>query len=96
MLLLRYGRLVLKVFGIRFDMKTPPCFLSSNLNSLWFLRSYFYAIMRIQCIRCLRQTSAFSSQGATSPPNQTERETWWISRWAYCCPMCGGTWVRVV
>jgi len=51
----------------------------------------------MQCIRCLRQTSAFASTGAAAnPPNQNEREAWWISRWAYGCPMCGGTWVRVV
>jgi len=51
----------------------------------------------MQCIRCLRQTSAFASTGAAAnPPNQNEREAWWISRWAYGCPMCGGTWVQVV
>nr|APA20182.1 sensitive to freezing 6 [Populus tomentosa] len=50
-----------------------------------------------KCIRCLRQTSAFASTGAVAnPPNHNEREAWWISRWAYGCPMCGGTWVRVV
>ena len=49
----------------------------------------------MQCIRCLRQTSAFAAD-ATNQPNQNEREMWWISRWAYGCPMCGGTWVRVV
>lgn len=50
----------------------------------------------MQCIRCLRQTSAFASPGSGSSSNQNEKETWWISRWAYGCPMCGGTWVRVV
>ncbi|KAI0520405.1 hypothetical protein KFK09_007877 [Dendrobium nobile] len=44
-----------------------------------------------KCVRCLRQTCAFTP---ASPFN--EREAWWISRWAYGCPMCGGTWVRVV
>ncbi|KAK4783342.1 hypothetical protein SAY86_007716 [Trapa natans] len=49
-----------------------------------------------KCIRCLRQTSAFSSPGAKNPLNQNERQAWWISRWVHGCPMCGGAWVRVV
>jgi len=44
----------------------------------------------------MRQTSAFTSPGSANLPNQNERETWWVSRWAYSCPMCGGRWVRVV
>ncbi|XP_074560985.1 mediator of RNA polymerase II transcription subunit 16-like [Curcuma longa] len=47
-----------------------------------------------KCIRCLRQTSAFAQPHNSNPPN--EPEAWWISRWARGCPMCGGTWVRVV
>ncbi|ERM95218.1 mediator of RNA polymerase II transcription subunit 16 isoform X1 [Amborella trichopoda] len=47
-----------------------------------------------KCIRCLRQTSALALPGPTNP--QSDREAWWISRWAYGCPMCGGPWVRVV
>ncbi|KAK1378772.1 Sensitive to freezing 6 [Heracleum sosnowskyi] len=50
----------------------------------------------MQCIRCLRQTSAFATPGANSPASQNDEETWWISRWVCGCPMCGGTWVRVV
>ncbi|KAM5588287.1 mediator of RNA polymerase II transcription subunit 16 [Rosa sericea] len=75
----------LGIMGSRRDVVTAVW--KTGLDGVWY-----------KCIRCLRQTSAFASQGATttSPPNQTERETWWISRWAYCCPMCGGTWVRVV
>lgn len=53
-------------------------------------------ILFMQCIRCLRQTSAFASPGANSPASQNDKETWWISRWVCGCPMCGGTWVRVV
>jgi hypothetical protein len=47
-----------------------------------------------QCIRCLRQTCAFAQPGGPNPAN--EREAWWISRWTDACPMCGGSWVRVV
>ncbi|GAB4827863.1 hypothetical protein Ancab_034747 [Ancistrocladus abbreviatus] len=49
-----------------------------------------------QCIRCLRQTSAFASPGSASPANQNDRELWWIGRWAYGCPMCGGTWLALI
>ncbi|CAL4934187.1 unnamed protein product [Urochloa decumbens] len=47
-----------------------------------------------KCIRCLRQTCAFAQPGAPNPTN--EREAWWISRWSHACPMCGGSWVKVV
>ncbi|KAK9131742.1 hypothetical protein Scep_011270 [Stephania cephalantha] len=49
-----------------------------------------------KCVRCLRQTSAFAPPGTTSATTQNEREAWWISRWSYGCPICGGAWVRVV
>ncbi|XP_020220669.1 mediator of RNA polymerase II transcription subunit 16 isoform X2 [Cajanus cajan] len=49
-----------------------------------------------KCIRCLRQTCAFASPSASSLRSQNDLEIWWISRWAHGCPMCGGTWVRVV
>ncbi|KAE7995641.1 hypothetical protein FH972_000415 [Carpinus fangiana] len=73
----------LGIMGSRRDVVTAVW--KTGLEGVWF-----------KCIRCLRQTSAFASPGASSPPNQHDRETWWISRWAYGCPMCGGTWVRVV
>ncbi|XP_068314936.1 mediator of RNA polymerase II transcription subunit 16-like [Pyrus communis] len=73
----------LGIMGSRRDVVTAVW--KTGLEGVWY-----------KCIRCLRQTSAFASSGATTPANQTGRETWWISRWAYCCPMCGGTWVRVV
>ncbi|KAK3156828.1 hypothetical protein QOZ80_2AG0112500 [Eleusine coracana subsp. coracana] len=47
-----------------------------------------------KCIRCLRQTCAFAHPGPSNPSN--EREAWWISRWTHACPMCGGSWVKVV
>ncbi|KAK6149864.1 hypothetical protein DH2020_017389 [Rehmannia glutinosa] len=74
------------IMGSRRDVVTAVW--KTGLEGVWY-----------KCIRCLRQTCAFASPGgaaAGSPPNQNEKETWWISRWAYGCPMCGGTWVRVV
>ncbi|KAA8519819.1 hypothetical protein F0562_014091 [Nyssa sinensis] len=73
----------LGIMGSRRDVVTAMW--KTGLEGVWY-----------KCIRCLRQTSAFASPGASNPPNQNDRETWWISRWAYGCPMCGGTWVRVV
>ncbi|KAJ4850777.1 Mediator of RNA polymerase II transcription subunit 16 [Turnera subulata] len=73
----------LGIMGSRRDVVTAVW--KTGLEGVWY-----------KCIRCLRQTSAFASPGASNPPNQNERETWWISRWAHGCPMCGGTWVRVV
>ncbi|XP_059435637.1 mediator of RNA polymerase II transcription subunit 16 [Corylus avellana] len=73
----------LGIMGSRRDVVTAVW--KTGLEGVWF-----------KCIRCLRQTSAFASPGTSIPPNQHDRETWWISRWAYGCPMCGGTWVRVV
>ncbi|XP_015574600.1 mediator of RNA polymerase II transcription subunit 16 isoform X3 [Ricinus communis] len=73
----------LGIMGSRRDVVTAVW--KTGLEGVWY-----------KCIRCLRQTSAFASPGATNPPNQNDREAWWISRWAYGCPMCGGTWVRVV
>ncbi|KAI3456314.1 hypothetical protein Pfo_012977 [Paulownia fortunei] len=70
------------IMGSRRDVVTA--IWKTGLEGVWY-----------KCIRCLRQTSAFASPGAGTP-NQNEKETWWISRWAYGCPMCGGTWVRVV
>lgn len=73
----------LGIMGSRRDVVTAVW--KTGLEGVWY-----------KCIRCLRQTSAFASPGASNPPNQNEREVWWINRWAYGCPMCGGTWVRVV
>lgn len=73
----------LGIMGSRRDVVTA--LWKTGLEGVWY-----------KCIRCLRQTAAFVSPGGTSSPNQNEREAWWISRWAYGCPMCGGSWVRVV
>ncbi|PNT39482.1 hypothetical protein POPTR_004G040400v4 [Populus trichocarpa] len=73
----------LGIMGSRRDVVTAVW--KTGLEGVWY-----------KCIRCLRQTSALASPGAANPPDQNEREAWWISRWAYGCPMCGGTWVRVV
>ncbi|OVA00565.1 hypothetical protein BVC80_9087g62 [Macleaya cordata] len=73
----------LGIMGSRRDVVTAVW--KTGLEGVWY-----------KCVRCLRQTSAFASAGATSPLNQSDREAWWISRWSYGCPMCGGTWVRVV
>ncbi|XP_020578630.1 mediator of RNA polymerase II transcription subunit 16 isoform X3 [Phalaenopsis equestris] len=71
----------LGIMGSRRDVVTATW--KTGLEGVWY-----------KCVRCLRQTCAFSQPG--SPPPDNEREAWWISRWAYGCPMCGGTWVRVV
>ncbi|KAH6773730.1 sensitive to freezing 6 [Perilla frutescens var. frutescens] len=71
------------IMGSRRDVVTAVW--KTGLEGTWY-----------KCIRCLRQTSAFASPGSGSSSNQNEKETWWISRWSYGCPMCGGTWVRVV
>ncbi|KAF5728921.1 hypothetical protein HS088_TW21G01076 [Tripterygium wilfordii] len=73
----------LGIMGSRRDVVTAVW--KTGLEGVWY-----------KCVRCLRQTSAFASPGSTNPPNQNERESWWISRWIHGCPMCGGTWVRVV
>nr|XP_034912490.1 mediator of RNA polymerase II transcription subunit 16-like isoform X2 [Populus alba] len=73
----------LGIMGSRRDVVTAVW--KTGLEGVWY-----------KCIRCLRQTSALASPCAANPPDQNEREAWWISRWAYGCPMCGGTWVRVV
>ncbi|XP_010529420.1 PREDICTED: mediator of RNA polymerase II transcription subunit 16-like isoform X2 [Tarenaya hassleriana] len=73
----------LGIMGSRRDVVTATW--KTGLEGVWY-----------KCIRCLRQTSAFTSPAASNQSNQNERETWWISRWVYCCPMCGGTWVRVL
>ncbi|XVE88014.1 hypothetical protein DITRI_Ditri19aG0034600 [Diplodiscus trichospermus] len=73
----------LGIMGSRRDVVTAVW--KTGLEGVWY-----------KCIRCLRQTSAFASPGSTNQTSQNEREIWWISRWAYGCPMCGGTWVRVV
>ncbi|KAJ0443546.1 putative mediator of RNA polymerase II transcription subunit 16 [Helianthus annuus] len=74
----------LGIMGSRRDVTTAVW--KTGLEGVWY-----------KCIRCLRQTSAFGSQGGNSSTStQNERETWWISRWVHGCPMCGGTWVRVV
>ncbi|GAB2301170.1 Mediator of RNA polymerase II transcription subunit 16 [Dionaea muscipula] len=73
----------LGIMGSRRDVLTAVW--KTGLEGVWY-----------KCIRCLRQTSAFSPPGSTTSSNQNERELWWIGRWSYGCPMCGGTWVRVV
>ncbi|KAG9158832.1 hypothetical protein Leryth_024244 [Lithospermum erythrorhizon] len=73
----------LGIMGSRRDVVTAVW--KTGLEGVWY-----------KCIRCLRQTSAFSCPGTTAASNQHEKELWWISRWAHSCPMCGGTWVRVV
>uniref|UniRef100_A0A1D1ZCV0 Putative mediator of RNA polymerase II transcription subunit 16 n=1 Tax=Anthurium amnicola TaxID=1678845 RepID=A0A1D1ZCV0_9ARAE len=72
----------LGIMGSRRDVVTA--LWKTGLEGIWY-----------KCIRCLRQTCAFESPGSTNPTSN-EREAWWISRWAYGCPMCGGSWVRVV
>ncbi|KAG1355171.1 mediator of RNA polymerase II transcription subunit 16 [Cocos nucifera] len=71
----------LGIMGSRRDVITAVW--KTGLEGIWY-----------KCIRCLRQTCAFAQPGDPNPTN--EREAWWISRWAHGCPMCGGTWVRVV
>ncbi|GKV45841.1 hypothetical protein SLEP1_g52879 [Rubroshorea leprosula] len=73
----------LGIMGSRRDVVTSVW--KTGLEGVWY-----------KCIRCLRQTSAFASPGSTNQPCQNDREKWWISRWTSGCPMCGGTWVRVV
>lgn len=73
----------LGIMGSRRDVITAVW--KTGLEGMWY-----------KCMRCLRQTSAFASPGSASPPNQNERETYWISRWVHGCPICGGAWVRVV
>ncbi|XP_031398933.1 mediator of RNA polymerase II transcription subunit 16 isoform X2 [Punica granatum] len=73
----------LGIMGSRRDVITAVW--KTGLEGTWY-----------KCMRCLRQTSAFTPPGATNSPNLNEREIWWISRWVHGCPMCGGTWVRVV
>ncbi|XP_075106392.1 mediator of RNA polymerase II transcription subunit 16 isoform X1 [Nicotiana tabacum] len=73
----------LGIMGSRRDVVTAVW--KTGLEGVWY-----------KCIRCLRQTSAFTSPGGNPSATQNEKEVWWISRWAYGCPMCGGTWVRVV
>ncbi|CAK8530521.1 unnamed protein product [Lathyrus sativus] len=70
----------LGIMGSRRDVVTA--LWKTGLEGVWY-----------KCIRCLRQTSAFASSGST---NLNNRESWWVSRWAYGCPMCGGRWTRVV
>ncbi|KAL8228147.1 hypothetical protein R6Q57_015731 [Mikania cordata] len=73
----------LGIMGSRRDVTSAVW--KTGLEGVWY-----------KCIRCLRQTSAFGSQGGNnSAPLQNDRELW-ISRWVHGCPMCGGTWVRVV
>ncbi|GAB4831213.1 hypothetical protein Ancab_005223 [Ancistrocladus abbreviatus] len=67
----------LGIMGSRRDVVTAVW--KTGLEGVWY-----------KCIRCLRQTSAFASPGSASPANQNDRELWWIGRWAYGCPMCGG------
>ncbi|XP_027339600.1 mediator of RNA polymerase II transcription subunit 16 isoform X2 [Abrus precatorius] len=73
----------LGIMGSRRDVVTA--LWKTGLEGIWY-----------KCIRCLRQTCAFASPASTNLITQNDRDTWWISRWAYGCPMCGGTWVRVV
>ncbi|KAL8130439.1 hypothetical protein V2J09_019594 [Rumex salicifolius] len=73
----------LGIMGSRRDVVTSVW--KTGLEGVWY-----------KCMRCLRQTCAFSSPGGGSQPNENDREMWWVSRWAYGCPICGGTWVRVV
>eukprot|EP01018_Ginkgo_biloba_P033852 Gb_16787 [translate_table: standard] len=50
-----------------------------------------------KCVRCGRQTAALALPNSSTSTNQASAlESWWIGRWAYGCPMCGGPWVRVI
>ncbi|KAK7246530.1 hypothetical protein RIF29_41399 [Crotalaria pallida] len=70
----------LGLMGSRRDVITT--LWKNGVDGIWF-----------KCIRCLRQTCAFSSPGSTNLPIH---QICWINRWAHGCPMCGGSWVRVV
>ncbi|KAK7319664.1 hypothetical protein RJT34_04387 [Clitoria ternatea] len=73
----------LGIMGSRRDVVTATW--KTGLEGVWY-----------KCIRCQRQTSSFASPESAASSSQNDREMWWISRWVYGCPMCGGTWVRVV
>ncbi|KAK8469029.1 hypothetical protein PHAVU_006G187600 [Phaseolus vulgaris] len=73
----------LGIMGSRRDVVTA--LWKTGLEGIWY-----------KCIRCLRQTCAFASPASTNLPSPNDRDIWWISRWAHGCPICGGTWVRVV
>ncbi|KAI3937030.1 hypothetical protein MKX01_015245 [Papaver californicum] len=75
----------LGIMGSRRDVVTAVW--KTGLEGVWY-----------KCVGCLRQTSSFApAGGASNQPNSShnQREAWWISRWTYGCPICGGTWVRV-
>ncbi|QCD84338.1 mediator of RNA polymerase II transcription subunit 16-like [Vigna unguiculata] len=73
----------LGIMGSRRDVVTATW--KTGLEGVWY-----------KCVRCQRQTSAFASPDAPPSLSPNDREVWWISRWVHGCPMCGGTWARVV
>lgn len=48
-----------------------------------------------KCIRCGRQTGALSTP-STNASTSSSVDAWWTGRWAYACPMCAGSWIRIV
>lgn len=47
-----------------------------------------------KCIRCGRQTGSLATP-STNLSNSSV-DAWWTGRWAYACPICGGSWTRIV
>ncbi|RAL49659.1 hypothetical protein DM860_001950 [Cuscuta australis] len=72
----------LGIMGSRRDVVTA--IWKTGLEGVWY-----------KCIRCLRQSCTFTPPGTTLG-NPSDKEIGWVSRWVYGCPMCGGSWVRVV
>ncbi|KAJ8549586.1 hypothetical protein K7X08_033293 [Anisodus acutangulus] len=68
----------LGIMGSRRDVVTAVW--KTGLEGVWY-----------KCIRCLRQTAAFALPGGNPSATQNEKEVWWISRWAYGCPICAIT-----
>ncbi|EPS58655.1 hypothetical protein M569_16157, partial [Genlisea aurea] len=74
------------IMGSRRDVVTAVW--KTGIDGVWY-----------KCVRCLRQTCALAGSSpvaASGGGPEKEKELWWVGRWAYGCPMCGGAWVRVV
>lgn len=66
---------------------------SASMWIVFYFLTFLFTSMWCSAYDVSGSLLAFASPDSTNPLIQNDREHWWVSRWAYACPMCEARWV---